>query len=118
MPNHKTLTIILDDDAPPAQPRIWTCAVCGKESVWGDGWRWYGSYALLDHYGGPEFVVCSTACRESDEAASLMADVAAKPKPRQTRSRRVPKPDRAGELRAKIAELQRALADVEGAPDA
>jgi hypothetical protein len=58
--------LAIDLSDPDTEPvvRVWTCAQCGKREPWGPGWAWFGNYRQLDLTGEPEFVVCSTACRQ------------------------------------------------------
>lgn len=60
----------LDDDPAPA-PRLWTCAVCGREGAWGDEWRSYSSVNIEERCGC-RVITCSRSCRESTESAHLV----------------------------------------------
>ena len=70
-PEPMRVVIDLADDPPEDARKIWRCAVCGHVGEWSDGWRWFGSFRQLEETGSPEFVVCSTECRNSDTAHRL-----------------------------------------------
>ena len=56
--------VILNPKFPePPQKAVYTCSVCGKVSIWGDSWSWYGSYKELDD-GKPIITVCSEKCKK------------------------------------------------------
>lgn len=57
---------------PPAPARPHACSVCGHVGVWGDGWQWYGSYAMADWEPAAVVVTCSDKCRNSPDAIPLM----------------------------------------------
>jgi hypothetical protein len=51
---------------------VWTCDICGRQSLWGSSWRWYGSLADLEEAGGDGVVaICSDACAEGQTHRSL-----------------------------------------------
>lgn len=56
------------DDPPSGQIHI--CSACGRSSVWGPGWVWYGSYRQVDD-GLPPFKACSDACMALREEIEL-----------------------------------------------
>jgi hypothetical protein len=61
----------LDDDVVAPAPRVWTCAVCGREDAWGRDWRTYSSVNIEERCGC-RVITCSRACRESTESAHLV----------------------------------------------
>lgn len=49
---------------PPDGNGLHTCTVCKKREAWSDSWCWYGSYKLLDDFGGDTVPkLCSEACK-------------------------------------------------------
>ena len=62
--------------------RIWTCGGCGKDSVWGDTWQWYGSMKDWDD-SLPVAVACSQECMaKAVEGYCQARKVKPKPRPR------------------------------------
>ena len=65
-------TVLVDEDGKndPPSGLTHTCSACGKRSVWGPNWAWYGSWKQYEE-GIPIFKACSDACmaqREEVEA--------------------------------------------------
>lgn len=56
-------------DEPPSG-RTHICSACGRSSVWGPGWAWYGSHRQVDD-GLPLFKACSDACMALREDIEL-----------------------------------------------
>ncbi|HEU4345777.1 MAG TPA: hypothetical protein VFU31_29865 [Candidatus Binatia bacterium] len=59
----------------PPSGLVHTCSACGKRSIWGPNWAWYGSWKQYEE-GTPIFKACSDACmaiREEVEARNKVS---------------------------------------------
>lgn len=54
---------------------VWRCSHCGKEDIWGDGWKYFGPIECRCGATGVRAVVCSDKCaadfKPSDPALAL-----------------------------------------------